>query len=160
MTPKQRPSPGRGRVFWSDIERGRIVSRAADLRTERPSLHGLSLLRAALDALPPQRRRHLVALAQAPWFTRMVADEMKRRQLEANSREDTVAVLKDHRDRHKEWMPEHISRLDQMIKMTGEAEAERRRVIELLEEVLVELREMNRRLGSVAGQRLKVVKRR
>ena len=52
---------------------------AADLTCTTPNLKGLPLLRAAMEALPVDRHRPVIALSQAPWFVGMVQDELRRR---------------------------------------------------------------------------------
>ena len=69
----------REKIVWSDAERAAIAARAVDLVAEDPKLTGLPLLRAALQVLPVERRRRLIALSQAPWFLPMVREEIVRR---------------------------------------------------------------------------------
>lgn len=166
--PASKPSP-RSKVFWSDIEKAMIVKRAVDLREERPGLAGLPLLRASLDVLPAHRRRDLIALSQALWFTRMVGDETKRREMEAKLQDNTVSVLRENRGQHTEWMSEHIARFDRLLahvegvshdleahRLKAAESADRRarwegQVVSLLGQVCGELRDLNTRLSSVEG---------
>ena len=76
--------PERSKVFWSNAERSTIVRLAVDLMCATPTLTGLPLLRAGIEALPIDRQRKVIALSQAPWFVGMVQDEMRRRELEAD----------------------------------------------------------------------------
>lgn len=56
------------RIAWSPAERTTMLQRAAAIQAERPDLSGLPLLRAAMQSLPPGRRRKIRSLSAAPWF--------------------------------------------------------------------------------------------
>jgi len=110
-----RGRPAKTKIFWSDTERIQITKRAADLMDERPGLSGLPLLRAALEILPEDRRRGLIALSQARWFTRMVQEEVDRREMERRAQDDTTGILREHRAHHESWMEQQLSRFDRMV---------------------------------------------
>jgi hypothetical protein len=101
----------RGKVYWSDAERALIVSQAADLQAEDPSLTGLALLRAAMKVLPEDRWRKLIALTQTRWFTTMVAAEHARRAAAARGNED----LKAMKEATAEWKDAHIEALNHTV---------------------------------------------
>lgn len=58
----------RPRIVWSPAEQAAMIQRAAAIQAERPELSGLPLLRAAMQSLPPERRRRVRALSEAAWF--------------------------------------------------------------------------------------------
>lgn len=112
--PKGRRLP-KSKIFWTDDERAQITRQAVDLMEVDAGLTGLALLRAALEALPEERRRGLIALSQAPWFTRMTRDEVERRDMERKAQDDAVGVLREQRTHHNIWMDEQLSRIDRML---------------------------------------------
>lgn len=127
----QLPDAPKSKVFWSDLEREKIVERAVDLLESEPGLApGLPLLRLASEVLPEKRRRDLIALSQVPWFKRMVAAERERREMGRRSKDDAVSVLREQRDTHATWMAEQLRRYDRLVpameKVAKETEGQRR----------------------------------
>lgn len=70
---------GKSKVFWTTDEQDLVVRRAVDVQTENPGLSGLPLLRAAMMALPIDRRRNVYSINRVSWFKRGIKDEIKRR---------------------------------------------------------------------------------
>jgi hypothetical protein len=68
--------------------------RAVEILEALPDMGGMRLLRAAMMALPPARRRKLVAVTQAPWFERAVAVEIERRSKLQRSRADVAPTIR------------------------------------------------------------------
>jgi hypothetical protein len=69
----------RTKVVWTDAEKSVIVKRAFEIQRDDPGLAGLSLLKATIKTLPPNRRRRLIALSQAEWFEPRLAAETRLR---------------------------------------------------------------------------------
>lgn len=105
------------KVFWSDAEKAKIVSRAVELRPTRPDLAGLSLLRAAMAALPANRRRKVVALSQVPWFEEWVAAEVRTAELQGRVDEELAPIFKNHFEHHIEWRAQHMAALNRHEKL-------------------------------------------
>jgi hypothetical protein len=105
----------RAKVFWSAAERLAIVRRAADLHAADPRLRGLALLRAAIEVLPSDRHRSLIALSQAPWFGGMLQDELGRRALEERVTTDAAAAVREQMERMQTWSTGQLARLDRML---------------------------------------------
>lgn len=101
------------KVFWSTEERSTIVQRAADLSGN--GLSGLPLLRTAIESLPPGRQRSLIALSQAPWFSTMLQDELRRRALEERVASDAAAAVREQMEWFQDWGKAQFARLDRML---------------------------------------------
>ncbi|WP_143206400.1 hypothetical protein [Singulisphaera sp. GP187] len=117
-------------MFWTSREKEKIVSRAVDIQSDRPDLAGLPLLRAAMTAIPAERRRKLIAVTQAPWFEEGVAREIRSRK--SRSRAEAGADVK--------------TRLTQI-------EYRQDAAINLLSEMLRELRSLNEKFTGDCSSR-------
>jgi hypothetical protein len=82
----------KSRVYWTEPERRQIVDRAADVQRIRPDLAGLPLLRVAIQSLPLDRRRDIVALSQASWFEEAIVAESKRREARIKEQKSDPAI--------------------------------------------------------------------
>ena len=114
------------KVFWSADERLLLARRAADLTVDHPELNGLALLRAAMEVLPPDRHRPLIALSQADWFRKMVQDEIQRRNLEDRLSSDAATAVREHIEKMQGWYAEQFARLDKIIPVIERMGAESR----------------------------------
>lgn len=121
------PNATRSKVFWTEAEKKKVVQRAREIQANHPDLAGLPLLRAAITALPPARRRKLIAVSQAAWFEDGLKAEVRMAELEVKMR-DPHLILDQARNK--------------MIEDHYEMYAK------LLKDILEELRTLNRKLGN------------
>lgn len=136
------------RVVWTAREKDDLIRRAVDIQSEHPDLAGLPLLRAAMHVLPETRRRHLLAVTQAPWFEPGVTAEVRRRTMEIRAGTDLGAVMREHAHitdeinvLHHEWLAFHRD-------WRTEAARNHEGQVATLNAILVELRELNTKLGQ------------
>jgi hypothetical protein len=59
------------KIFWSEEEKPAIVMRAIERPMQSMWDSPLQILRAAMTALPADRRRKVRSLAEAPWFVEL-----------------------------------------------------------------------------------------
>jgi hypothetical protein len=101
------------KIIWSDAERAAIAARAVDIVAEQPKLTGLPLLRAALQVLPIERRRRLIALSQTPWFLPKVREEIARRGC-TDQESEMTDLIRETLLTQKGWRDRHLADLDSM----------------------------------------------
>jgi hypothetical protein len=156
--------PDRSKVFWSNAERSTIVRLAVDLMYATPSLTGLPLLRAGIEALPVDRQRKVIALSQAPWFVGMVQDELRRRELEGRVGSDAAEAIREQTDQQLERLnslkeiqarqEDAIGVLedcrDGQVEFRAQFNAATSTVTRLLESLIGEVRTLSARLGQVS----------
>lgn len=104
---------GQTKVFWTDAEKAAIIAAAVAVQAERPDLSGLPLLRAAMEVLPPERRRKLIALSQADWFEPGLKAEHERRRVRPEQGETahTVRLVRHDDDPYAPLLREIASEL-------------------------------------------------
>jgi hypothetical protein len=115
---------------------------------KRPDMVGLPLLREAMMALPPTRRRKVIALTQAAWFDNGLKGEIKR---VADEKRLTEPLLQMAQARNQ-----HLESPHHTIKEWGSDDAEwkaklvglRNQTIAILLDILVEIRALNVNLTS------------
>lgn len=142
-----------GKIFWSDSEKTRIISEAADIQNRRPDLSGLPLLRAAMAVMPPSRRRKVAALSQAPWFEPGITDEIKRREMEAKANANLAPLLKVNADANltvAQTQAKILKLIEQRASLAAETYA---KMVGLLEEILVELRSQREQCNGMPRHR-------
>lgn len=140
-------SAAAGRVVWTAGERSRLIREAADMQAEYPDLAGLPLLRAAMGALAPTRRRRLLAVTQAPWFEKGVAEEIKRRTSELKASASMVPVANSFILTQKGWHDEHVAWMEsteRLFRMVAQACESQLAMLSLVHRELVTL---NAKLG-------------
>lgn len=129
------------RIIWSEAERAQIVTRAVDLKYEQPQLSGLALLRAATEVLPEDRRRRLIALSQAPWFSEMFADMFARQAALIVAEGDVKALREfqlDWKAIHLDWKKIHTEFFDNCQEWVPA-------ILEQLKTLTEEVRDLKRR---------------
>ena len=66
------------KVLWSDALKAQVTTKGIKLHLGNAELAGLSLLRAAIKALPVNRRRKVISLSQVEWFGSGIKSETSR----------------------------------------------------------------------------------
>lgn len=85
------------RITWTSAEKSKVIAQAVETQQKRPELAGLPLIRVAMQVLPVDRRRHLNAIAQVPWFDPALAEAVQRRTVgEKLDAITTKTLIQDH----------------------------------------------------------------
>lgn len=90
------------KIFWKDEDRRLLASRGADLKAAGSPLVGLKLLREAQKSLDRGKRRDLKNLGQAPWFEKMLAEEIERRRTVAKIEGELLPIAIGHGELFRE----------------------------------------------------------
>jgi hypothetical protein len=126
------------KVFWSNSEKTKMISKAIDIQREKPELAGLPLLRAAMLTLPQSRRRRLVALSQVPWFEDAIKSEIKQRL--TDDKDWSQEILPHHlvwSQMHEEWRREQIESIGKLEQVLNQIHQDHVKMIQLLKKALV-----------------------
>lgn len=126
--------PAKPKVFWTDAEKEAITEEAVKLREERPDLASLPLLRSAMQVLPANRRRSVLAISQAAWFEPSLKAEIEKR------RSSSVIPI-------AETMVLHRTRVDEFC---DHAESQNEECISLLHQVVMMLAILERDVRALA----------
>ena len=146
----------RKKITWTDAEKTQIAETAARLQREDPSLAGLALLRAALRAMPPERRRKVIAISQASWFDPAVRRERDRQDAREAAQAAIAPVLqeqksllaslnalqKDWQGMHQEWYERHAHWVKEEAKWQTSVNDEHQQNLDALSEAVGLLKEI------------------
>jgi hypothetical protein len=99
------------KVFWDESERQAIAMRAIELHDNKLYDSPLLILRAAMAALPPSRRRKVRSLAEVSWFEPLVNEMLANRLKGDASDASLINAIRDGNETQRGLLSEIIKEL-------------------------------------------------